>query len=262
MPEKRCIHQQWSIRGVWYRMSDALCIVAGLAIAVGGGLTTRIDHYIIAAAVAIIVYGLAAETGDMYRSWRGVSVHREAIGTLLIWGFTCAILLALGFATKHTHEFCDLDVRVVCRHSGADRRRPIGDPLDSADPALVGLPHAGSSPSSGSMNWVSSWRETSRPRPRWGSGWQASSTIVPRSAVRTFPPNWATVWARSRTWWTRPGPARSTASTSRFPCAPKIASAACWTSWATRPPRSTSCPTSSSSNCSIRVGPTFWACRW
>ena len=86
-------------------MSDALCIVAGLAIAVGGGLTTRIDHYIIAAAVAIIVYGLAAETGDMYRSWRGVSVHREAIGTLLIWGFTCAILLALGFATKHTHEF-------------------------------------------------------------------------------------------------------------------------------------------------------------
>ena len=37
------------------------------------------------------------------------------------------------------------------------------------------------------MNWVSSWRETSKPRPRWGSGWQASSTIVPKSAVRTFP---------------------------------------------------------------------------
>ena len=105
MSQKRRIHQQWSIRGVWYRVSDALCIVAGLAIALSRGLTTRIEHYIIVAAAAIIVYGLLAEMGDMYRSWRGVSAHREAVGTVLSWGATAIILLALAFVTKHTAEF-------------------------------------------------------------------------------------------------------------------------------------------------------------
>ena len=105
MSEKRRIYQQWSIRGAWYRLSDALCIVAGLLISVHRGRTTSVDHYIIAAAVAIIVYGLVAELGDMYRSWRGVSVHREAVGTLFCWGLTCVILLALAFATKRTAEF-------------------------------------------------------------------------------------------------------------------------------------------------------------
>jgi putative colanic acid biosysnthesis UDP-glucose lipid carrier transferase len=105
MPEKRHIYQQWSIRGAWYRLSDAMGIVAGLAFAVHRGLMTSVDHYFIAAAVAIFVYGLLAEIGDMYRSWRGVSAHREVMGTLLSWGLTVAILLALGFATERTTEF-------------------------------------------------------------------------------------------------------------------------------------------------------------
>ena len=234
MSEKRCIHQQWSIRGVWYRVSDALCIVVGLAIAVGGRLTTRLDRYVIAAAVAIIVYGLAAETGDMYRSWRrGVGAsgsHRHAAdlgGHLrdpvgvgfchpahprLLAYFDVRVVcrhsrrgagdrrrwptdhphrplhhrrrrgdhrlrpggrdrqhvseLARGVGASgghrhtadlgvhlrdpvgvglchqaHPRVLAHLDVRVVCRHSGVDRRGPIGDPRDSADPALVGLPH-------------------------------------------------------------------------------------------------------------------------
>ena len=57
-----------------------------LAITVRHRLTTNLDHYVIAAAVAIIVYGLLAELGDMYRSWRGVSAHREAVGTLIVLG--------------------------------------------------------------------------------------------------------------------------------------------------------------------------------
>jgi putative colanic acid biosysnthesis UDP-glucose lipid carrier transferase len=105
MSDKHRIHQQWSIRGVCYRLSDALSIVLGLAVvAVHRGLSTSIDHYIIAAALAIIVYGLAAEIGDMYRSWRGVSANREAMGTLLSWGATWTLLLALGFATGHATE--------------------------------------------------------------------------------------------------------------------------------------------------------------
>ena len=105
MSEKRRIYQQWSIRGAWYRLSDAVCIVAALVIAVHRGLSTSIEHYVIVAAVAIIVYYLLAEIGDMYRNWRGVSAHREAVGTLFSWGFTCAILLGLAFATKRSAEF-------------------------------------------------------------------------------------------------------------------------------------------------------------
>jgi putative colanic acid biosysnthesis UDP-glucose lipid carrier transferase len=105
MSERHRIHQQWSIRGVWYRVSDALCIVVGLAIAVAGEPTTTTDHYVMAAAAAIFVFCLSAEIGGMYRSWRGVSAHREAIGTLLSWGPTCIVLLALGFVTKRTAEF-------------------------------------------------------------------------------------------------------------------------------------------------------------
>lgn len=105
MPEKRRIQQQWSIRGAWYRLSDALCIVVGLMIAVVGRLTTSTDHYILTGAVAIIVFYLLAEIGDMYRSWRGVSAHREAVGAIFWWGCTAMLLVALGFATKHSAEF-------------------------------------------------------------------------------------------------------------------------------------------------------------
>jgi putative colanic acid biosynthesis UDP-glucose lipid carrier transferase len=105
MPEKRRIYQQWSIRGAWYRLCDALCIAGGLAIAGQQGLFRPIEHYVIAAAAAIILYHLLAELGGMYRSWRGVSVHREVVGTLCTWGSTCLILLSLGFVTRHTAEF-------------------------------------------------------------------------------------------------------------------------------------------------------------
>jgi len=106
MSDKHPIYQQWSIRGAWYRLSDALCIVAGLAVGLSfGGPTTTGDRYAIAAAAAIIVFGLLAEVVGMYRSWRGVSIHREAFGALVCWLGTFALLLALAFAAKHTAEF-------------------------------------------------------------------------------------------------------------------------------------------------------------
>jgi putative colanic acid biosysnthesis UDP-glucose lipid carrier transferase len=105
MPGQQYIHQKWSARGVCYRLADALCIVAGLAISVQPGLTTTIDHYVIAAAVAIIVYYLLAEIGDMYRNWNGVSEHREVVGTLICWGCTWMALVLMAFITAHSLEF-------------------------------------------------------------------------------------------------------------------------------------------------------------
>jgi putative colanic acid biosysnthesis UDP-glucose lipid carrier transferase len=105
MQDRQYIYQKWSARGVWYRLADALCIVTGLAISVRRGLTTTIDHYIIAAAVAIIVYDLLAEVGDMYRNWHGVSEHREVVGTLICWGCTWMSLVLLAFVTARSAEF-------------------------------------------------------------------------------------------------------------------------------------------------------------
>jgi putative colanic acid biosysnthesis UDP-glucose lipid carrier transferase len=112
MSAQRQIFQQWSIRGTWYRLSDALCIVASLAIACTCRVSTSVEHYATAAAAAIIVYGLLAEVGDMYRSWRGVSAQREAAGILVSWGCTLVILLLLGFATKRTAEFSRISLSI------------------------------------------------------------------------------------------------------------------------------------------------------
>jgi putative colanic acid biosynthesis UDP-glucose lipid carrier transferase len=48
---------------------------------------------------------MAAEIGGMYRSWRGVSIHREIVGTMFCWGCTCAVLLVLGFMARRTNEY-------------------------------------------------------------------------------------------------------------------------------------------------------------
>jgi putative colanic acid biosysnthesis UDP-glucose lipid carrier transferase len=110
MPTRRSIHQHWSLLGAWYRLADALGIALALAISVYHRPVGAIEHYVIAAAVAIIVYGMLAEVGDMYRSWQGVSAHREAMGTLVCWAATATTLLAIGFVTKRTAEFSRLSV--------------------------------------------------------------------------------------------------------------------------------------------------------
>jgi putative colanic acid biosynthesis UDP-glucose lipid carrier transferase len=108
MPERHPIYQRWRLLGVWYRLGDALCIAAGLAIAVHR--EPAADRYPIVAAATIIVYYLLAELGNMYRSWRGVSAHREAVGTLMCWGCTLATLLVLGFLSGHTIAFSRISI--------------------------------------------------------------------------------------------------------------------------------------------------------
>jgi putative colanic acid biosynthesis UDP-glucose lipid carrier transferase len=105
MSEFKHIRQYWSLQGVWYRLSDALCIAGGLWISIQRGLTAEAVMYVALAAVAMVVYYLAAEMAGMYRSWRGVSAHREAIGAIGCWTCTLMVLLLLGFLTKHTHDF-------------------------------------------------------------------------------------------------------------------------------------------------------------
>jgi putative colanic acid biosynthesis UDP-glucose lipid carrier transferase len=97
MPERHPIYQRWRLLGAWYRLGDALSIAVGVVIATRREAAA--DGYPLVAAAAIIVYYLLAELGNMYRNWRGVSAHREAVGTLMCWGCTLAVLLVAEAAT-------------------------------------------------------------------------------------------------------------------------------------------------------------------
>jgi len=110
MATTRVIQQHRSLQWAWYRIADALCISIGLLVALRNGPSTTTEHYLIAAGAAIVIYYLLAEIAGLYRSWRGVSVHREAAGVFFVWSFTLAILLALGFATKRSAEFSRLEM--------------------------------------------------------------------------------------------------------------------------------------------------------
>jgi putative colanic acid biosynthesis UDP-glucose lipid carrier transferase len=108
MPDSvRHIHQHWPPAGILYRVTDALCIVAGLYVAslAPWARWTTTEHYMLAGLSALILYYFVAEPSGAYRSWRGVSTQREVFLLLFIWCITLFLLLAWGFMTKHTHEF-------------------------------------------------------------------------------------------------------------------------------------------------------------
>jgi putative colanic acid biosysnthesis UDP-glucose lipid carrier transferase len=112
MADHLLIRQNWSAWGVWHRFADAICIILGLLISVQRGLAGPVSNYVIAATLAIIIYGLLAEVCDMYRNWRGVSENREAVGTLMCWGSTWMILLLAAFVTKYSAQFSRISTLV------------------------------------------------------------------------------------------------------------------------------------------------------
>ncbi len=105
MEGSRRIDQQLPLRGAWYRVSDAVCIAAALALILLAASPAAYEPYLLAGAGAIIVYGFLAELGDLYRSWRGVSLHREIVGIVACWAITVVALLVLGFAVEHTSRY-------------------------------------------------------------------------------------------------------------------------------------------------------------
>ena len=52
-------------------------------------------YYLLAGAAAIILYGMVAELGGIYRRWRGVSKRREMVSALFAWGMTLLLLVGL-----------------------------------------------------------------------------------------------------------------------------------------------------------------------
>ncbi|MGW8257409.1 MAG: undecaprenyl-phosphate glucose phosphotransferase [Thermoguttaceae bacterium] len=112
----RLIKQQWSSASLLFRLTDALSIIAALALASREiqARWTKSEHYVLAGLAAIILYYFVAELSGMYRSWRGVSLQREIVGVLFAWGTAFFLLLGLGFFSKYVQEYSRLAIFTWC----------------------------------------------------------------------------------------------------------------------------------------------------
>ena len=100
----RRIQQQFSVAATMYRLIDAVCVAGGLYAAARLTGHTHLD-LILPAALAIIVHYLVAETFGIYRSRRGASVERQAIGKLLTWLVAIFLVTGIGFAIDRLDTF-------------------------------------------------------------------------------------------------------------------------------------------------------------
>jgi putative colanic acid biosynthesis UDP-glucose lipid carrier transferase len=101
----RRIQPHSSLFDAIYRLADALCIAAALALAVLVRPLVDHDKLLLAGAAAIVLYLLVAEMTGMYRSWRGVSAERELVCALVTWVFALLLLVAIGYVAGYAAQF-------------------------------------------------------------------------------------------------------------------------------------------------------------
>jgi putative colanic acid biosynthesis UDP-glucose lipid carrier transferase len=93
------IQQFHSILDVFSRLTDTIAIIGSLLLLGMHGPVLSGEDLWLAAILAVIVYYIAAEVTGLFRSWHGATAERELGCTLLTWGLTVPILLAIGFWT-------------------------------------------------------------------------------------------------------------------------------------------------------------------
>ena len=108
------IHQHWSLVDALYRLTDAACIAAALALAARVTTPPPRDALLLAGSVTIILYYLAGEITGQYRNWRGASTEREVLCSLATWGYAVPVLLALGFVSGLTEGFARSTPLAAC----------------------------------------------------------------------------------------------------------------------------------------------------
>lgn len=91
--------------GLLYRLSDIFFIILTLYIATELYTKSFNSNYQIAGALAIVCFLLAAESCNLYRSWRINTFHEHAMVTLLPWTLTAFILITVGYFTKTSTDF-------------------------------------------------------------------------------------------------------------------------------------------------------------
>jgi putative colanic acid biosynthesis UDP-glucose lipid carrier transferase len=91
------INEQWSLLGLWHRLSDALALLAATRIVLPAAAGSGADAHLLLPAAAIVVYYLAGELTGLYRSWQGVSLDHELACSWVTWLYTVPVLVVLGY---------------------------------------------------------------------------------------------------------------------------------------------------------------------
>ncbi len=86
-----------SLLEVGLRLTDTAGIVGALALLVAGAGPAARKESLLASAVAIVLYYLAAEVTGLFRNWDGVSTDRQVLCALVTWTLTVPAFLVVGF---------------------------------------------------------------------------------------------------------------------------------------------------------------------
>ncbi len=97
----RIFHER-SLMNSLARFSDGASVLGGFAVAASCPGVAADSQLFLAAAIAVILQLLFGELTGLYRSWRGVSMHREIGTAVLTWSYGLAVLLVIGFMTRYT----------------------------------------------------------------------------------------------------------------------------------------------------------------
>jgi len=85
MANVKSVHEQWHIRTLTYRLADALVIVAGWWLASKSVTPNINENHALIMTMTIVLFHFVGEITGMYRNWRGVSVDKEVMCTVLTW---------------------------------------------------------------------------------------------------------------------------------------------------------------------------------
>ncbi len=98
------IRHERSLVDALLRASDAGCIGLGFAAAAMYPKTPIDASYFLAVTITIITVFLIGEIVGLYRSWRGVAIHREIVAAELTWLYSATALLVVAFFTRYSDD--------------------------------------------------------------------------------------------------------------------------------------------------------------
>lgn len=91
----KSVQEQWHIRTLTYRLTDALVIIAGWMLATSHLSPATDNSHILAMTMTILLFHFVGEITGMYRNWRGVSVDKEVMCAILTWLITIPVLVTV-----------------------------------------------------------------------------------------------------------------------------------------------------------------------
>ena len=110
----RHIQEQWHIRTLMYRLTDAAAITTGW-LATVRLVGAEVDQsHTLAVTTSILTFHFVGEITGMYRNWRGVPIEREVMCTVLTWMIAVPVLVSMAALFGMTSITMPLLVRWLC----------------------------------------------------------------------------------------------------------------------------------------------------